>query len=32
MIDEQVSGKNFNLAGEEGMEHINLLFLSFEAN
>lgn len=29
-MDEQVLGKNVNLAGEEGREHTNLFFLSFE--
>lgn len=28
---EQVLGKNSNLAREEGKEHTNLFFLSFEA-
>lgn len=32
LVDKQVSEKNCNLAGEEGKEHINLLFLSFEVN
>lgn len=30
-MDEQVLGKNFNLAREEWREHTNLVFPSFEA-
>lgn len=30
-MDEQVLGKNFNLAREEGRVHTNMFFLSFEA-